>query len=370
MYRRLALPLIVLLAAAGCGRQAPVRIGLAGPFSEPRGTSMRVAAELAVSELNAGGGLRGRPVELVIMDDSSTAEGAVTVARELATDRSVVAVVGHLTSGATLAAAPVYGGTSPVVVISPSASNPMLSEAGPWVFRVCPTDAAHGARLAAWARDHLRAARAAVMYTNDDYGRGVRDEFVAAFTAVGGEIVTNDPYLDDLPSFSPYLERLRRRGGADVLVIAGDRDGAARILATRESLRLNLPVVGADGLVGIEQLGSLANGIFISTPYLADQPGAANATFVAAYRQAAGGQLPDHRGAGAYDAVRLIAAAVEAVGTDRTRIRDYLAGIGTTRPAFEGVTGRITFDENGDVPGKPITMGVVRDGVLRSAGGS
>ena len=61
---------------------------------------------------------------------------------------------------------------------------------------------------------------------------------------------------------------------------------------------------------------------------------------------------------------------MEAVGTDRTRIRDYLAGIGTTRPAFEGVTGRITFDENGDVPGKPITMGVVRDGVLRSAGGS
>jgi ABC-type branched-subunit amino acid transport system substrate-binding protein len=68
--------------------------------------------------------------------------------------------------------------------------------------------------------------------------------------------------------------------------------------------------------------------------------------------------------------VRLVARAVEAVGTQRVRIRDYLAGIGTTHPAFDGVTGRIVFDENGDVPDKPIAVGVVRGGSLRAAGGS
>lgn len=369
ILRSLAFLSLVVLAGA-CGRKDPVRIGLAGPFSEPRGTSMRIAAELAVSQLNDAGGIRGRPVELVILDDSASSERAAEVARELAADPSVVAVVGHLTSGATLAAAPIYGGTHPVAVVSPSASTPLLTTAGPWIFRVCPTDAAHGAELARWAWERLGARRAAVMYTNDDYGRGVREEFGRDFTELGGEIVTNDPYLDDLPSFAPYLERLRQRGGAAALIIAGTREGAARILATRESMGLDLAVLGADGIVGVEQSGSLADGVYISTPYLADHPGAANASFVQAYRGVAGGRPPDHRGAGTYDAIRLIAEAVESVGPDRTRIRDYLAGVGTRRPAFEGVTGRIAFDENGDVPDKPTVMGIVEGGVLRSAGGS
>lgn len=363
------LRLAVLLAA--CGREAPIRIGLAGPFSEPRGASMRMAAELAVQELNAAGGVGGRPLELTILDDSGTAEGAVAAARRLVDDPTVVAVVGHLTSGATMAAAPVYGGAvHPVTVVSPSASSPLLSTAGPWVFRVCPTDALHGARLASWARERLRANRAAVLYINDDYGRGVRDVFAEAFTRGGGTIVTSDPYLDDLPSFRPYLERLLRRGGADVLLIAGTRTGGARILATRDSLGVRLAIMGGDGLAGIEAVGPAAEGVHISTAYLPDQEGAANADFVQAYRAVSGDRVPDHRGAGAYDAVRLIAGALAAVGRDRTAIRDYLAGVGTTHPPFEGVTGRVVFDENGDVPEKPIVVGVVRDGALRAAGGS
>jgi branched-chain amino acid transport system substrate-binding protein len=360
--------LSVLLAA--CGDDPPIRIGVAGPFSEARGVSMRMAAELAVQEVNAAGGVHGRMLELVILDDSATAEGAVAAARQLAADPAVVAVVGHLTSGATLAAAPIYGGALPVAVISPSASSPLLTDAGPWVFRVCPTDALHGARLASWARERLRAGSAGIIYINDDYGRGVRDVFVEAFSRAGGDIVTSDPYLDDLPSFRPYLERLQRRGGADVLLIAGTRAGGARILATRDSLGLALPILGGDGLAGIEEVGAAAEGIFISTAYLPDEAGAANAAFVEAYRRASGNRLPDHRGAGAYDAVRLVARAVEAVGTERERIRDYLAGIGSTHPAFDGVTGRIVFDEHGDVPEKPIAVGVVRGGSLRAAGGS
>jgi branched-chain amino acid transport system substrate-binding protein len=362
------LSLSLLLAA--CGGETPIRLGLAGPFTEARGVSMRIAAELAVQEINEAGGVRGRPLELVILDDSGSAEGAVAVARQLTADPAVVAVVGHLTSGATLAAAPVYGGAQPVAVVSPSASSPLVTNAGPWVFRVCPTDALHGARLASWARERLRAGRAAVLYINDDYGRGVRDVFVEAFTQGGGTIVTVDPYLDDLPSFRPYLERLQRRGGADVLLVAGTRAGGTRILATRDSLGLSLPIMGGDGLAGIETAGPAAEGVRISTAYLPDGEGEANATFVAAYRQASGDRVPDHRGAGAYDAVRLIARGVAAVGTHRERLRDYLAGVGTTQPAFDGVTGRIVFDEHGDVPAKPIVVGVVRDGVLRAEGGS
>jgi branched-chain amino acid transport system substrate-binding protein len=363
------LSLAIVLAA--CGRETPIRLGLAGPFTEPRGTSMRIAAELAVQEINAAGGLRGRPLELVVLDDSGTAEGAVAVARRLAGDPTVVAVVGHLSSGATLAAAPIYGGAAhPVAVVSPSASSPLVTNAGPWVFRVCPTDALHAARLASWARDRLRAQRAAVLYINDDYGRGMRDEFTKAFTRAGGTITTSDPYLDDLPSVRPYLERLQRRGGADVLLIAGPRDGGERILATRDSLALRIPIIGGDGLAGIQGAGAAAEGIYISTAYLPDALGEANTAFVQAYRAVSGNRLPDHRGAGAYDAVRLIARAITDAGPDRQRIRDYLAGVGTTHPGFDGVTGRIAFDEQGDVPDKTIAIGVVRDGELRAVGGS
>ena len=365
-------PLAAALLLAACGGETSVRIGLAGPFGDERGAAMRVAAQLAIAELNAAGGIRGRPVDLVLLDDSANAQGALAVARELSGDPSVVAVVGHLTSGATLAAAPTYGGTQPVTLLSPSASSPLLTQAGPWIFRLCPGDDLHGAALAAWARDRLGADRAAVLYVNDDDGRGVRDEFVAAFEAQGGTVVTSDPYLEDLPSFRPYLERLGRRGGADVVIIAGagSGSGAARILGMMDSLGLDLPVLGGQELAGIERLGPLSEGVFMTTSYLPDQAGAANEAFARAYRRAAGDQPPDYRGAGAYDAVHLIAAAVTAVGTDRERIRDWLAGVGTEHPAFEGATGRIAFDENGDVMDKPITVGVVQGGVLRRANGS
>jgi branched-chain amino acid transport system substrate-binding protein len=365
----IALAALVAIGTA-CGTDhSAIRIGLAGPFGEPRGRSMRRAAELAVQEINQAGGVRGRQIELVALDDSGRTDRAVEVARQLTDDPRIVAVVGHLTSGATLAAAPVYGGATPVPVISPSASSPTLSGASPWIFRVCPTDLRHGAALAAWARDRLHAGRAAVFYLNDEYGRGVRDVFVAEFRERGGEIVADDPYLDDLPSFQPYLERVRRRGGIDVLVIAGTRAGAERILMTRDSMRLDVPVMAGDGVSGIEQ-SRIAEGMIISTPYLPDRPDSVNAAFVNAYRAATGGSLPDHRGAGAYDAVHLIATAITTAGPDRNAIRTYLASIGHGVPAYHGVTGRIAFDEHGDVPDKSVVLGVVHNGVLQTAGGS
>jgi branched-chain amino acid transport system substrate-binding protein len=358
--------LLCLVLAQGCGgERTSIRLGLAGPFGEPRGTSMQLAAQLAVQEINAAGGVRGRPLELAVEDDQADAEHAVEIAHRLYDDHSIVAVIGHLTSGTTMAAAPVYnGGEHPVTEISPSASNPLLSNAGPYSFRVCPTDLVHGARLAAFATVRLGARRAAILYINDSYGRGVRTVFNEEFGKRGGRIVTDDPYLDDLPGFEPYLERLRRRGGADVLLIAGTRPGAERILTTLDSLRMRPAVMGGDGITGVEAAGRLADGVYISEAYLPDRPGAKNAAFVQAYRAAYGNREPDHRGAGAYDIVYLLARAIREVGPDRTRIRDYLAGVGSRTPPFEGVTGRIVFDDRGDVPDKEVVIGVVRGGRL------
>lgn len=361
----------LLLTLAGCTSQhGPIRIGVAGPFSSERGASMHDAAVLAATEINRAGGVRGRQIELVFKDDSADAAQAVRVAREFYADPAVVAVVGHLTSGTTIAAAPVYnGGANPVVEISPSASSPELSRAGPYTFRICPTDLLHGARLADWAAHHLGAHRAAVLYVDDAYGRGVRSVFEESFRSLGGTVVADDPYLLDLPSFDPYLRRVLRRGGADVLMIAGTRAGAERILPALGTVGWSPTVMGGDGLTGLETSSVNAQGVYISSAYLPDRSGERNRQFVAAYAAAYPGRTPDHRGAGAYDIIHVLVRAIDAVGPDRTKIRDYLAGVGHATPPYDGVTGRIAFDSSGDVPDKDVVVGVVRDHELVTAGG-
>lgn len=338
-------------------------MGLAGPFSQPRGASMQHAAELAVKEINARGGVRGRQLALRIIDDSARPEVAIRIARALVDDPSVVAVIGHLTSGTSLAAGRVYGeARRPVVMISPSASSPDLSGINPYVFRICPTDLSHGAQLARFARQSLGARRVGVIYVADDYGRGLRLSFAAEFRRLGGEVVEEDPALSTTPSLEPYLSRLRQGGGVDAVMLATERGGAELALRDMGRIGVRWVAFGGDALTGIEAAGSIAEGVRLSTAYLVDRPGVRNERFVEAYGRAYPGERPDHRGAGAYDVVQLLATVFTEVGTDRRAIRDRLARIGTDAPAFEGVTGTIAFDARGDVPAKSVVIGAVRSG--------
>jgi len=370
--RHLASILLVPFALAACGHGAggdTIVIGVTGPFSQPRGVSMKAGAELARDEINKAGGIGGKQVELVFADDSASNDAAVRIAGEFRDNARMVAVIGHLTSGPTIAAAPIYNDVSePMALISPSASSPLITEdGGRAVFRVCPTDFAHGQALARHARNVLRARTAAILYENDAYGRGVSANFVNDFRQLGGTIVSEDPYNKSIASFEPYLRRLQQRGGADVIIIAGVRDGAERILATRDSLRLTSTVMAGDGVIGIEATGR-AEGLFVSSAWLADRPDARSQAFVKAYRDANSGASPDHRGAGAYDIIYILARAINEVGADRHAIVEYLEGLGTTSAPYEGVTGRIIFDAEGDPKEKPVAVGVVRNRGIVTAG--
>lgn len=359
------LPLLVLWLAACSRETGPVVLGLAGPFSEARGRSMRQAAELAVAEINGRGGVRGRRLELRILDDSANEEVALRVAQTLADDRTVVAVIGHLTSGPTTATVRVYGSAvPPLPVVSPSASSPALSGVSPAFFRVCPSDLVFGARLAQYAAQTLGARRVGILYANDEYGRGVRRTFATEFTRLGGQVVSDDPYLPSAGTPEPYLTRLARRGGPDALVLAMSRAGAEVALSELARLGLRWPALGGDGLVGIEAARPLAEGVRVAAAYLPDRPGPRNDAFVTEYSRVYDGAQPDHRGAGAYDIVHLLARAITARGAGRRAIRAYLAAVGHDEPAFDGVTGRIAFNEQGDVPDKPVVIGVVRNGRL------
>lgn len=359
--RRSALVGAAVWIAACSPPSGPIAIGLAGPFSQPRGVSMLEAARLAVNQINAKRGVRGRPLELRVADDSGNEDAAVRVAERLYADPSVVAVVGHLTSGSSIAAARVYGGgASPVAMISPSASSPDLSGVSPYVFRVCPSDLQHGPHLARFAWETLGARRVGIIYINNEYGRGVRGTFAAEFARLGGVVVEADPYVPATPSLEPYLSRMRR-DGVDALFLAAERPGAELALREMRSLGLKWPVLGGDAVTGIEADGALAEGMRVSSAYLPDRRDERNAAFVADYARAFPGQRPDHRGAGTYDIVQLLARAIAAAGPDRPAVRDYLARVGRGTPPYDGVTGTIAFDANGDVPGKTVVIGVVQE---------
>jgi branched-chain amino acid transport system substrate-binding protein len=351
--------------AAACSRsRGPIQIGLAGPFGDARGTSMRHGAELALAELNARGGVRGRQLELAVADDSGSEDTAVRVAQQLYANRDVVAVIGHLASGTSLSAAQVYGADpTPLVMVTPSATSPDLSGVSPYVFRLCPTDIRYGTALARFARQSLGAERAGILFASNAYGRGFRNTFRSEFVALGGKVVEEDPYIPAIFSIEPYLTHLNR-AGIDVLVLAVEAGGSEMTLRQIRALGAHWRVLGGDALAGIESAGDVAEGVQLPAAYLPDAPGARNSAFVAAYAKAYPGERPDSRSAGAYDAVNLIARAIEARGADREEIRDYLAGMGRRVPALDGVTGRISFDSSGDVPVKDVVIGMVHNGRL------
>lgn len=363
---------VTVLALAACGRTGgdEIHVGLAGSMESAGGRAIRQAAELAVAQINARGGIDGRKLALVVKDDGGDTHKAIQVANELRDDPSVAAVIGHVNSGATLAAAPVYndpdGG---VVALSPTASSPEVTDAGPWTFRVSPSDLAYGPALAQWSRGR-GVRRAAVLYANDEYGRGVAASFAGAFQKAGGQVVGMDPYLTEMlatgTGAEPYLRRALGRG-MDALFIAGRAEDAAAIVPRVRALGYRGVVMGADGLLGIESEGAVGEGLFIGAAFFADAPHQAATRFAAEYRERFK-QAPNADAALGYDAMQVIARALAEAGTDRGRIREYLEGVGTRHPAVEGVTGTIRFDRNGDVAQKAVAVGVVRGGSVVSAG--
>jgi branched-chain amino acid transport system substrate-binding protein len=352
------------LWAAGCGDGGGpgdvVRLGVATPLEQFIGDHTLRGAELARDEINAGGGIRDRTLELVAVTDSASAERAVAVADGFFSDESVVAVVGHSTSGATLAAAAIYN--RGLAAVSPTATSPDISGAGDWIFRIASSDAANSARLASFALREL-GSRAAILYANEPYGRGLREGFGRAFTAGGGTLLEEYPYIEgETEDFEAYLLGIQA-ARPDLIFIAGLDASAGLIIRQARALGITAPIIGGDGLLGLVGQDSIFDGTYVGLLYHPDAPGQAGRRFVEAYRRAYGAQ-PDHFAALAYDATMLLAAAVREVGFDRQKIRDYLAEIGARREAFRGVSGLIAFDDNGDPLQKGYAVGRISgDGI-------
>jgi branched-chain amino acid transport system substrate-binding protein len=317
---------------------------------------------MAADEINRLGGINGRRIDIVIEDDQGSPERAAALASKLIDQDKVVAVIAGGASGSSLAAAP-RAQAHKIPFISPSSTDPAVTRTGDYIFRVCFIDAFQGEVMAKFAAQTLKARKTAIMVDlNNPYSRGLSEFFELSFTKLGGEVVSKQSYAQGDPDYKGQLSTIRATE-PDVIYIPGYYGDVALIAKQARQLEITKPLLGGDGWDAPElwQLGGDAlNNSYITSHYSADDPSPAIQTFVQQYKHLYGNLEPDAHAALAYDAMLVIAQAIErAGGTDGAKLREALAHT----KDYAGVTGSISMNAERDAV-KPAVVLKLLDGRL------
>lgn len=325
------------------------------------GTSSHRGTLLAIKEINAAGGVLGKPLQLIHEDNRSLQGESATIAKKLITRDKVVALLGEVASGRSLEVAPIAQQYR-IPMISPSSTNPQVTRTGDYVFRVCFTDPFQGKLLANFARDSLQAQRVAILSdVAQAYSVGLAQFFRESWLAGGGSIVSDEKYNGGEKDFRAQLTTIKA-ANPDAIMVPGYYNDVGLIVAQARQLGITVPLFGGDGWEApelIEIAGAKAlEGTYYSTHFSPESTEPLSQQFVAAYKAEYGGQVPDAMAALGYDAVRVLADAIERAGTtDSQALRDALAATS----GFAGATGVTTLDENRDAT-KAAVIITVRDG--------
>ncbi|MCM3904784.1 MAG: ABC transporter substrate-binding protein [Pyrinomonadaceae bacterium] len=345
---------VLQLIVVSCARQQPgdtrdrstIKIGYFGDLTGPTfnfGQSAKNGALMAAEEINQAGGINGRKIDIVIEDDQGSPELAATVVNKLTRQDKVIALIAGGASGSSLAAGPIAQ-SARVPMISPSSTNPAVTQIGDYIFRACFLDPFQGEVMAKFSYSSLQAKTAAIMLDfNSPYSRDLTVFFELSFTKLGGRVVTKQSYTQGDSDFKGQLSSISA-AGPDVIYLPGYYGDIAMIAKQARQLGITQPLLGGDGWDAPElwQLaGDSINGSYISNHYSADDPSPAIQTFVHDYKLHWGNLTPDAHAALAYDAMRFLLEAIERAGTtEGDKLREALA---QTRN-FSGVTGIISMD--------------------------
>jgi branched-chain amino acid transport system substrate-binding protein len=350
---------LILIASCSRGSSGSLTFGAAGPWKEGYGAMNRRGIELALSQINARPERAGSQLQIRYEDDEGSGEKASRIAQRFVDTPEIAAVIGHVNSGAMVAAAQVYDGR--LTAVATTATSPALTGISPWAFRVISSDSSNGRDIALFA-NHLGRSRAAILYENNTYGRGLADAFRRAFS---GRVVSMDPIGEDKDQlFDAYVEGFKRTG-ADVVFVAGTDASGLAFLREARARGLSADLLGGDGWSGLNVDTLRAQGIYVGVPFTAEDPRPQAQRFVAAFTQRFR-MPPDNNAALAYDATMLLYVAATNSRGDRRAIRDYLAAL-TPATAYQGVTGAISFGPDGDPVGKNVVMTRIDHGTLRLA---
>jgi len=324
------------------------------------GQSQHKGIELALDELNAAGGLLGKPIEFVYEDNRSTPGESATIAKKLITRDKVHALLGEVASGRSLEAAPIAQ-SNKIPMITPSSTNPKVTETGDYIFRVCFTDPFQGRLLAEFAKRTLKASKVAVFSdVSAPYSVGLAQFFREPFVAGGGQIVAEQKYTGGDKDFRAQLTSIKS-AQPDAIMVPGYYTDVGLIVSQARQLGITVPLFGGDGWEAPELIqiaGNALEGTYYSTHFSPDNTDPLAQKFVAAYKAKYDGETPDAMAALGYDAAMVLADAIKRAGsTDSAKVRDALAA---TRD-FMGATGTTTLDEKRDAS-KAAVIITVKDG--------
>ena len=344
------------------------KLGVSGPLTGGAavyGTAVAQGAQIAVDEINAQGGIQ---FELSAQDDEADGEKAVNAYNALL-DWGMQILVGPVTSGSGIAVAAVAY-QDRVFCLTPSGSSTDVIDGNDNMFQVCFTDPNQGIASADYMAENYPDAKVAVIYRNDDaYSQGIHDNFVAECAEVGIDVVYEGTFTNDTATDFSVQLTAAQAAEADMVFLPIYYQPASVILNQANDMGYAPTFFGVDGMDGILTLEgfdtSLAEGVMLLTPFSADAEDEMTQNFVAAYEDAYG-EVPNQFAADAYDAVYIIAAAIEQAGVtsdmSNEEICDALSAA-MVEITVDGITGSgMTWDESGAVSKGPMAV-VIEDGV-------
>src|SRR5262245_11876442 len=325
------------------------------------GISTKNGIDLAIDEVNKAGGLLGKTVRVIVEDDQGKPEEAQTVVTKLINKDRVIAVLGEVASSSSLAAAPVAQQNG-IPMISPSSTNPKVTQIGDYIFRVCFIDPFQGLVMAKFANNTLKIKNVAILRDiKNDYSVGLADVFIQNFKNMGGNIVADESYSAGDTDFSAQLTTLKSKN-PQAIYVPGYYTEVGLIARQVKKLGLNAPLMGGDGWDSprlIEIGGEAMNGNYYSNHFSVDDPSPKIQKFVADYKARFGG-VPDNLAGLGYDSANVLFDAIRrADSTDPAKLRDALA----QTKNFAGVTGTITLDQDRNAV-KPAVVLQVQNGKL------
>ena len=355
-----------LLALPSCRRATDtIRVGEYASLTGKEasfGQSSHKGIVLAFEEINAAGGVLNQQIELIVEDNQTRPGESATAAKKLIAREKVIALLGEVSSGRSLEAAPIAQ-ASKVPMIAPAATNPKVTETGDYIFRVCFIDPFQGTVMAKFAQDDLKAKKVAILSSvSNAYSVGLAKYFRETFSAGGGEIVAENNFSEGDKDFRAQLTAVKA-AGAEAVFVPSYYTEAALIVRQARDLGITVPFFGGDGWEAPQLLqigGDALEGCYYSTHFSPENADPAVRAFVDKFKARWDNETPDAFAALGYDAAYVLADALKRAGsTDGEKLRDALAA---TRD-FSGVTGRTNIDANRDAS-KPAAILAIKGGKL------
>ena len=345
----------------GCGKNNTdtIKIGFIGPLTGDvavYGISARNGAKMYISELNAAGGINGKQIEFIELDDKGDPTEAINAYNRLVANDEVVAIIGAVTSDPTKTVAQASQADG-IPIITPTATHPDITlNYGKNIFRSCFLDPFQGSTMAKFVYDKLSAKTAAIIYqTTDSYSTGLMQSFTETAKEVGLTIVATEGYSKGDVDFKSQLTNIKEMN-PDVLFVPDYYNNVYLIASQAKEIGLEATLIGVDGTDGVLQLDgadyTVFNGMYFANHYSTEDESELVQNFLKGYEKEYG-TTPNAFATLGYDAAMILCAAIDTVnkaGTEITNSAECWAEIIEALKAtdLECVTGHITYDENSD----------------------